>query len=253
VKYFSLKVVNSTKNLALILFSASLLAGCGTVVTYKQNIPAGPATPLGYPIPVYTEDQSIPRPSEVIGTVFVGTTALTVVGGSVDDVMIKVMQTAREKGADTVQVTSIDKPDYTNPKYRVAADLLRYTDRWETIAISENEFLAYLQRNKKSLDPIEGVWFADSQYENRIGIMRNASKRGRDFIGFVLNGEPPSWRRGYKKIDIARGKQRGIYNFNFYLDDFSQIGTTVVLANPTEFILLVGTSDGSKMVTYSKY
>ena len=41
-----------------------------------------------------------------------------------------------------------------------------------------------------------------------------------DFIGFILDTDQPAWRKGYKKIDIARGKQRGIYDFNFYLDDF---------------------------------
>jgi hypothetical protein len=240
------------KSLALLFFPVLLLAGCGTVVTYKSNAPAGTARPAGYPIPVYMEGMAVPRPFEVIGTVSVKNSGLTVAGGSVEDVTKDVMQRARQNGADAVQVTSIDKPDFENPNYRMTADLLRYRDAWETIAISENEFLAYLQRNKKSLDPIEGVWFAGGQYENRVGIMRNASKPGRDFVGFVLNGEQPSWRRGYKKIDIARGRQPGTYNLKYYRDDFAVAGTSVMLDHDRAFVFVLVTGDDATEVRFTK-
>jgi hypothetical protein len=170
------------KNLALFLFPALLLAGCGTMVSYKADEPAGPARPPGYPIPVYTDGMTVPRPCEVMGTVSVKNSGFTVAGGSVEDVMKDVMQRARQKGADAVQVTSIDKPDWQNPNYRLTADLLRYSDSWESMPISEDDFLAYLQKNKKSLDPIEGIWFMNGQFEDRIGIMRNASKPGRGHL-----------------------------------------------------------------------
>jgi hypothetical protein len=244
--------MNFMKNLALFLFSVLLLTGCGTAVTYKPNTPAGIARPADYPILVYSQDMTVPRPFEVIGTVSVKNSAFTVAGGSVDDVMKAVMQRARQNGADAVRMTSIDKPDFVNPNYRATADLLRYTDSWETIAISEDEFLAYLKTNGQTLDPIEGVWFADGQYGNRIGIMRNTSKPGMDFVGFVLNADQPSWREGYKKIDIARGKNPGIYNFSFYLDDFSRQTTTVILGDVPEFRLIFQTPDGNETITYSK-
>jgi hypothetical protein len=234
------------KNLALFLFPALLLAGCGTMVSYKAKEPAGPVRPPGYPIPVYTDGMTVPRPCEVMGTVSVKNSGFTVAGGSVEDVMKDVMQRARQKGADAVQVTSIDKPDWQNPNYRVTADLLRYSDSWESMPISEDDFLAYLQKNKKSLDPIEGIWFMNGQFEDRIGIMRNASKPGRDFVGFVLNGEPLSWREGYKVMNIARGQQQGTYNLVFYLADFSQVATTVVLGNSAEFSILMQTADEDK-------
>jgi hypothetical protein len=240
------------KNPALFIVLMFLLAGCGTTVTYKSRTSAGSAKPTGYPIPVYTEGMTVPRPTEVIGTVSIKNSGLTVHGGSVEAVMKDVMQRARQNGADAVRVTSIDKPDFGNPNYRMTADLLRYDDSWETIALSEDEFLAYLKKNEQSLDPIEGIWFADGQYRNRIGIMRNTSKRGRDFIGFVLNTDQPSWRKGYKKIDIARGKQQGTYVFNYYLDNFSQRGTTVILGDASEFMLIFQTADENESVTYSK-
>jgi hypothetical protein len=243
MKHFPIVPANFMRNLALFLFSALLLAGCGTVVSCKSNAPAGPVRPPGYPIPVYTDGMTVPRPCEVIGTVSVKNSGFTVTGGTVEDVMKDVMRRARQNGADAVQMTSIDKPDFENPNYRVTADLLRYKDSWETIAISENEFLAYLRQNKKSLDPIEGVWFEDGQFENRIGIMRNTARPGRNFVGFVLAGEPPSWREGCKVMDIARGKQPGSYNLVFYLDDFSRVATTVVLGNAAEFSILIQSAD----------
>jgi hypothetical protein len=242
------------RHLASVLFSMLLLTGCGTVVTYKSNAAAGTAKPVGYPISVYTEGMIIPRPFEVIGTVSVGNSGFTVVGGSVDDVMKKVMQNAREKGADAVRMAAIEKPDFVNPNYRVAADLLRYTNSWETVAISEDEFLAYLKKNEQMLDPIEGVWFADGQYKNRIGIMKNTSKPGRNFVGFVLNTEVPSWREGCKKIDIKRGMQRGTYSFNYYRDDFGLVATTVILGDAFKFMLIFQTADTdeSESIIYSK-
>src|ERR1700733_1015132 len=134
-----------------------LLAGCVTTATYKSVSPAGPSKPAGYPIPVYMENADVPRPVEVIGTVSVHNSGFTVAGGSVDSVMKLVMSRAREKGADAVRVADIDKPDFRNPNYRVTADLLRFTDSWETVAISEKQFLAYLQKNPRPLDPIEAV------------------------------------------------------------------------------------------------
>lgn len=240
------------KNLTLFLFSILMLAGCSTTVTYKSSAPASPVKPADYPISVYTEGKKIPRPFEVIGTVSIGDSGFTVVGGSVEDVMKKVMQNAREKGADAVRVASIEKPGFANPNYRMAADLLRYTDSWETVSIPEEEFLAYLNKNEQTLDPIEGVWFADGQYRNRIGIIKNTSKLGRNFVGFVLGTEVPSWRKGYKKIDIARGKQRGTYDFNYYRDDFGMAATTIILGDAPEFTLIFQTADENESITYSK-
>ena len=132
-------------------------------------------------------------------------------GGSVESEMYKVMQTAREKGADAVQMKSVEQPDFSNANFRLVADLLRYTDTWETITISEGEFAAYLKANQRSLDPIEGIWNTFGRVPHRIGIMRDTSKPGRDFVGFILDTENPTWRDGYKKIDIrARTHNPGL-------------------------------------------
>ena len=101
------------RSLALFLFSGLLLTGCSTALTYKPNMAAGPARPVGYPIPVYTEHMTVPRPCEVIGTISIGDRTLTMFGGSFESEMEKVMQNAWEKGADAVQVTSVEKPDFT--------------------------------------------------------------------------------------------------------------------------------------------
>ena len=229
-----------------LLLAALLLAGCGTTVSYKSNTPAGPPRPPGYPIPVYMEDETAPRPTEVIGTVSVSNTGMTVTGGSVEDVMKDVMTRAREYGADAVHVTDIGKPDVGNPNYRMTADLLRYTDKWETIGVSEDELAAYLQQNKNSLDPIEGIWVVNGQFDDRIGIMRNDAKPGRDFVAFVLATDNPSWRAGYKVMDIVHGKRPDIYNIVFYHDDFSHVRTSVVLGKAAEFSFLFESADNNE-------
>jgi hypothetical protein len=230
-----------------------MLTGCSTVVTYKSNTAAGPAKPVGYPILVYTENMTVPRSCEIIGTISIGDTRLTMFGGSIESEMGKVMKTAHEKGADAVQMKSIEKPGFSDANYRLAADLLRYTDTWETVAISQQGFANYLKTNQRNLDPIEGVWNGYGQIPHRIGIMRNSSKPGRDFIGFILNTENPTWHKGCKKIDIKRGIEPGTYILDYYLDNFSKRGTAVILGKNMTFTLTIPTSEEeADVITYSK-
>ncbi|HXR04417.1 MAG TPA: hypothetical protein VN836_06875 [Verrucomicrobiae bacterium] len=239
--------------LAPALLSIVLLAGCSTVATYKSQTDAGPARPVDYPILVYTEDETVPRPCEVIGTISVHGGSFTMFGGSVENEMKKVLQTAREKGADAVQMKSVERPCFSNANYRLVADLLRYTDPWETVAITEQEFANYLKANRRNRDPIEGVWDGREGAPVRIGIMRNTSKPGRDFIGFILNTENPTWRKGYKKIDIKGGPQPGSYVLGYYFDDFSKQETSIILGRKTAFALAVPTTDEkTAIITYSR-
>lgn len=238
---------------ALSLLSITLLAGCTTISTYKPQTTAAPAKPAGYPVLVYAEDMTVPRPCEVIGTVSIRDTRLTMFGGSVESEMKKVMLTARAKGADAIQMRAIEKPDFANANYRLSADLLRYTDAWETLPVTEAELASYFGTNPSHLDPIEGIWTAYGPVPHRIAILRNSSKPGRDFIGFILNTQNPTWRAGYKKIDIKSGPKPGIYLFDYYLDDFSKRGTTVILGKSATFTLSIPTSEEENdLITYAR-
>lgn len=237
---------------ALSLFSL-FLTGCSTVVTYKSSLPVGPAKPVGYPIPVYTEQMTVPRPCNVIGTVCIGGGAFTMFGGSLESEMKKVMQNAWEKGADALQITSVEHPGFSRSSFRLTANLLRYADIWEQVPVSAAQFAAYLKTNSQHLDLIEGVWNGYDEVPLRIGIMRNTSKPGRHFVGFILNSGNPVWREGYKKIDIRRGPQPGSYIFDYYLDNFSKRETTVILGQSATFSLMIPTSAVvPDFITYSK-
>ncbi len=236
--------------LALLVPLVFLLAGCSTTKTYKPNTAAGPAKPADYPIPIYNQDMRIPRPTQLIGQFSIGDTPLTMFGGSMKGVMKTLMDTAHEKGADVVELTSIKQPDFESAHYRVEANLLRYADNWETVAISENDFLAYLRQHPLTLDPIEGVWSDGSP--DRIGIIRDKSKPGRDFIAFMLNVELPSWKNGYKKMDIERDARPGTYGLKYYRDDFAMAKTTVLLNHDRAFTFIVYTEAVANEVTYTK-
>jgi hypothetical protein len=238
------------KKLLPFVILISLLAGCGTTKTYTANTAAGPAKPPDYPIPVYTEDQTIPRPCQLIGQLAIGHTEFTVAGGSIKGVMKTLMDTAHEKGADAVQIVSIDKPGFVSADYGLEASLFRYADDWETATISENDFLVYLRQHGQTLDPIEGIW-SDGSPE-RIGIIRDNSKPGRDFIGFALNPQLPSWRKGYKKMDIARETRPGAYAIKYYLDDFGVVATSVLLVHESEITFLYQVGDQPRQITYTK-
>jgi hypothetical protein len=230
-----------------------LLTGCSTTVTYKANLDVGPAKPVGYPVPVYSENMTVPRPCVVIGIASIGGGQFTMFGSSVESEMKKLMQTAWEKGADAVQITSTEEPGFSRASPRMTANLLRYADTWERVSVSAAEFAAYLKTNQQHLDPVEGVWEGDEVAPITIGIMRNTTKPGRDFVGLILNSANPVWREGYKKIDIKVGPQPGSYILDYYLDNFSRRETTVILGQSTTFSLMVPTSEEEPdFITYTK-
>jgi hypothetical protein len=239
----------------LFIFAALpwLLASCTTTTSYKPAKAAAVALtpkPADYPIPVYTENMEVPRPCHLIGKVTIGHTGFTVIGGSIDKEMEKVMKAAHEKGADVVQITSIEKPGYTTANFSVEANLLRYADDWEKVPLSDNDFAAYLQQHQKTLDPIEGIWSAG--WPTRIGIIRDTAKPGRDFIAFMLSPDSPSWQSGYKKMDIARAPSPGTYRLKYYRDDFAISETTVTLDQTLTFGFVLNVEDKSYPVTFKK-
>ena len=167
------------------LFSMLLLTGCSTVVTYNANLPAGPARKPGYPIPVYTEDMTVPRPCELIGTISVRGGHFTMFGGSAESGNEKGYANRPEERRRRRQM-QIDRGRriFQMPNYRMVADLLRYADTWETIAISDAEFHQLSRHHTdRTSTRLKGVWEATGTNPHRIGIIRDHSQPGRDFSG----------------------------------------------------------------------
>jgi hypothetical protein len=239
------------KNFVPLFISAWLLAGCTTTTSYHPapDVVAGASSADDYPIPVYTEDNDAPRPGKQIGEISIGHTSVTVVGGSIDAEMKKVMDLAHKKGADFVQIVNVDKPGFDTANYGVRADLMRYADNWETVPMSENDLAAYLQQHRKTLDPIEGIW--SGGWPNRVGIIKDSSKPGRDFIAFTLNSDSPAWRKGYKKMDITIAAP-GSYAIKYYRNDFAFSQTVVALDHNREFDFMMHTENQTFVVTYRK-
>jgi hypothetical protein len=240
-------------SVASLACSMALLTGCSTVVSYQSHLPAGPAKPVGYPIPVYTEKMTVPRPCELIGTVTVAEGSLTMRGGSIEEETRKIIETAWEKGADVVRIRSVETPGFTRADFRMVADLGRYSDVWETLPLSEQDLVNYLDAHRQTLDPIEGIWEGAGSNPNRVGIVRDRFKPGRDFVGFILNTGNPAWHDGCKKMDIKRGVQPGSYVLDYYLEDFTKVEVTVILGQKREFTLSMPTSDeDADYITYSR-
>ncbi|HTQ51844.1 MAG TPA: hypothetical protein VMJ12_14125 [Candidatus Acidoferrales bacterium] len=237
----------------MIICSAVLLSGCSTVVTYQPNLPPGPERKPGYPIPVYTQDKTVPRPCELIGTVSISGGYFTMRGGSAEEETERIIKIAWKKGADVARVKLVQDPGFTSASYSMEAQLLRYADTWETIPISMQSFTNYLDSHQKKLDPIEGIWEATGTNPHRIGIIRDRFQPGRDFVGFIINTTDPTWHKGYKKIDIQRGPQPGGYILDYYLEDFSKAETTVLLGQSSRFRLNMPTTDeDADIITYTR-
>lgn len=234
----------------LCLILLLLLTGCGTTQTYQPNLAAGPARPADYPIPLFPVGMPVPRPCDLIGQFTIGDTEFTLSGGSFKGVMKTLMATAHEKGADAVQLVVLEKPDFSSAHYRLQANLLRYASAWEKVALSENDFLAYLQQHRQTLDPIEGVW--DDGSPERICIIKDAAKPGRDFIAFIPNPGLASWRKGYKKMDIARLNRPDAYHLKYYRDDFAVVNTGLLLDRNRNLTFNLPSGDGEYPVTFVK-
>lgn len=231
------------RNPVAILLPALLFAGC-TTVKYEPKATAGPAKPANYPVYVYAETTKIPRPHEVVGSMRVGDTPITMFGGTIEGVLETLRKHAREKGADALQLTSVQAPGFTSANYRANANFLRFTDVWESVAVSEEGLKAYFQTNAATLDPIEGVWTGNDPARSRIAIMRNSTKPGREFVAVVLGTMNPSWHPGDKKLDILRGERPGVYRGSFFLDDYQEKKVAITLRGPPENRFLVHLPEG---------
>lgn len=240
------------KTPVLFLVPVVLLAGCATTVTYDARTADGPAKSADYPIYVYTEHVKSPRPVEIIGSMHVGDTPFTMAGGSLEKVLDTLRKGARQRGADAIQIKSVDTPSFTSSHYRVDADFLRFATAWETVPLSEAEFRTYLKSQQQTLDPIEGIWVAGDWAQSRIGIMRNSSQPGRDFVGFILKSKNQSWQRGYKKLDIARGSLRTAYHIRYYLDDFQSKGAAITMTGPATRAFLLHLADDSADIFFAR-
>jgi hypothetical protein len=239
------------KNPALFLFPVLMLTGC-TTVKYEPKTAAGPAKPADYPIYVYTEKMKVPRPFEIIGTMRVGDTPITMIGGSLEAVLKTLRQNARQKGADALRLTAVNEPGFTSANYRVDANFLRFTDAWESVSLSEDELRAYFRTNGQTLDPIEGIWFVNDAPQSRVAIMKNSSKPGRDFVAFILNTKNPSWRRGDKKMDIASGERQGVYRGDYYLDDYQGKRVAFTLRGTPASSFVLQMSEESYPIVFSR-
>jgi hypothetical protein len=148
--------------------------------------------------------------------------------------------------------TTTGRGCHTNSHYRVEANFLRFTDVWETVPLSEAGLLEYLKSHQPALDPIEGIWSGDDQAKSRIGIMRNISRPGRDFVGFILGTKNLSWQNGYKKLDIKQGERRAVYRFDYYLDDFQAKADAMTLGGPAARRFRVHLSHDAEVISFTR-
>lgn len=237
------------KNFSLLLLLAGFVAGCSTVKSYVAKADAAPAKPKDHPIYIYNEKKPVPRPNEVLGTMSIRDTPFTLFGGSLEAEMDVLRNQARSKGADAVQLTSVEPPDFLHAKYRITGDLLRFTNAWENLSLSEPEFRNYLQAPPAPLDPIEGIWTVNDMMGSRVGIIRNTVRPGRDFFAFILTSGNPTWQAGDKKLELARGERPGVYRGLYYFEDYTRKSVAFsLLGNRTNLFILPMPNDDPPVI-----
>lgn len=83
----------------------------------------------------------------------------------------------------------------------------------ETLIMSENEVRKYLDSNKSTVAPIEGIWQTqDGIY--RCGIVRDKKDHKR-FVGFILQADNIYWMPGQVKMNFIK-QQNDLYTIYYY-------------------------------------
>jgi len=111
----------------------------------------------------------------------------------------------------------------------------------ERVDITEPEFAAYLQKNKNTIDPIEGVW---KTANNTIGIIRSKSDANK-FDLFVIKADSIFWMPGQKRGELTLQKD-GTWAGTFSKKDHSKmemvikwVGSSHGIISMPDFLLSV--------------
>lgn len=87
----------------------------------------------------------------------------------------------------------------------------KYKD-WEKYVISEKEFKKHLSSLKEP--GFEGIWISEPY---TIGII----KRGKEYVGFVMNSNDPYWQNNQIKLRITPGNSGDGFEAVYYMKDHS--------------------------------
>jgi hypothetical protein len=229
-----------------------LLTGCTTVTRYEAKTKAHPAKPADHPIYLYPREVRVPRPYEVIGVMEIRDTPFTMFGGSFESEIAALRERARKVGADAVQLTSVEQPDFLHAKYRMDANLIRFSEPWEQVQWTEAEFRDYLRAQGEALDPVEGIWVANDVMQSRIAIRRVKSRPDREFAAYLLHTRNPTWRLGDKKLDLVRGERPGVYRGAYYLEDYRRKSIAFSLLGARTNVFVIPQAEDEPPIVFSR-
>jgi hypothetical protein len=231
---------------------ALLLTACTTIKKYEPKAEPGPARAEDYPVYLYQLYAEVPRAHEVIGTLSIHDTPFTVYGGSLEKELDALRRKARKVGADALHLQSVDPPGFLHAKYRMAADLIRFTEEWEAVPFTEADFRAYLDQHSGSLDPLEGIWTGSDRMRTRLGIVRSEPGKDREFVAFILENMNPTWELGDVKMELRRGNRPGVYRGLYYLDDYRSQRIAFRLGVPGNNVFLLPLSEDGPPIVFAR-
>ncbi len=81
---------------------------------------------------------------------------------------------------------------------------------WPSVNISSHAFDEYLEKNKETLFPLEGIWQAGGY---KLGTIRQAEKT---FTAFILEGDSSFWSTGQIKAELTE-VSTGLYRAFYYM------------------------------------
>jgi hypothetical protein len=234
------------------LLATVTVIGCGTIKNYEAELEAGPAHDEDYPIYVYPPDAEVPRDYEVMGTMTIRDTPVTIYGGSLEKELDALRKKARKVGADALRLTSVQPPGFVHSKYRLDAELIRWEQEWEAVPFSLEEFRAYLEQDPSSLDPLEGVWASSDRMNTRVGIVKSGPREGSQLVAFVIENTNPTWKPGDIKAEINRAITPGEYRGYYYEDDYHRKPMAFRLDKPDSPVFLLKLPDDSAPILFAR-
>lgn len=106
-----------------------------------------------------------------------------------------------------------------------------FFDNAEKIDMSEEKTKQYLLKNKKRLDPIEGIWQLPSG--KLMGIIKD--KIPNTFVGFTITADMVFWQPGEVRMRIQKTNNK--YSTSFTGFDHQKYNYSVFLENPSDTLL----------------
>lgn len=231
------------KKLLFIIAVLYLQFSCAPTVQYQGERKSRTKLSTISDIIVFDQDGYIPSNANILGSVYIGDSGLSV-GCGFNEVIDIAKRKAIEEGGNAIQITEIKIPDFSSTCYRIRANILvleeiKQPANWPYTKYTESDIKIFIDKNRSNLNPIEGIWNYNESgnWRNvateetgvipnhspyRLAIIRSDKQPNYDFVAIILESEYMHWKTGSLKAYFRKTAYDNIFEGRWYMSDYSE-------------------------------